>query len=69
LKGNEIFSVGVTNNNQIKITTSETELPIILDIHNSEQLAKKLILLVKAIKMEEEEARNLGKEKQQNEYF
>lgn len=58
MKGNEIFSVGITNNNQIKITTSENP-NIILDIHSGEQLARKLTLLVNAIKAEEEEARNL----------
>ncbi len=70
MKGkNEIFSVGITNNNQIKITTNETELPIILDMYSGEQLARKLNLLINAIKLEEEESRKLGKQQQQHEYF
>ena len=62
----EIISVGITNNNQIKITTNETELPIILDIYSGEQLANKLKLLINMIKQEEEEARKLAR---QDEYF
>jgi hypothetical protein len=64
-----MFSVGITSNNQIKITIDEKQ-DIVLDIHNSEQLVKKMNLLIKVIKTEEEESKQLGQySQQQTEYF
>ena len=64
-----MFSVGITSNNQIKITIDEKQ-DIVLDIHNSEQLVKKMNLLIKVMKTEEEESKQLGQySQQQTEYF
>jgi hypothetical protein len=46
-----IFSVGMTNDNQITITSQNNpDTPVLLDIHNAEHLSRKLQLCIEVLK-------------------
>jgi len=54
----EIFSIGVTNQNQIKIETPDTEDPILLNLANAEELSKMLGLFITVLKEESEDSKH-----------